>query len=141
MHTLKFVHIRPRSRQGGYERCGGLTIAFFPPPRAGDKVIQLAIASCSKNDAFCKEIGRNTAITKFENGEFLSLTIDPTKPIGGQLKEAFYPIMRLAVPYDNEEKHNEQRMYKSGQKSEQRKQRRLQIREQAERQSRQADKA
>lgn len=135
--VLKFVHIRPTDYvTGQLAPHGGLTIAYQPPLRHGDKIIALALAACSKNDTYCKAEGRAIAQSKFENGEFINLPIDPSRPIGHQLKEAFYSIMRMGVPHDNEERYREQRMYKSGQKSEQRRQRRLQERQSAERQPR-----
>lgn len=104
---LRYVHVRPSSRKADqrFAQKGGITLAYTMPARHGDKMIWVAAAVCSKNDTYSKKRGRELAKLKFERGEKIQICTSKDLGIGTQLNEAFYPLVRLAVPYDNEEKN------------------------------------
>lgn len=55
---------------------GGLSIAFAKvSPYKSGKMVKVAVATCSNEDAFSKKIGTTRALTSFFSGETISLPL------------------------------------------------------------------
>lgn len=55
---------------------GGLSIAFAKvSPYKSGKMVKVAVATCSREDAFSKKIGTTRALTSFFEGETISLPL------------------------------------------------------------------
>lgn len=95
---IKFVHVRP-----SYGHKGGMTLAYKPPLRKGDKMVWVAIAVCSKNDTFNKAIGRQLATDKFNRGHTVQVATRRDLGLGFQLQYAFRPLMQLSLGTQHED--------------------------------------
>ncbi len=120
---LRFVYVRKPGTL-----YGGITVAFTPPRRVGEKMVEFSISTCSKKDVFVKKTGRSTAALNYLTGRRLQAATEEGWPVSAQLRYAMQVFLELAVPEGNDD---EQRLHKSRQKERQRLERKLQAREPA----------
>lgn len=81
-----------------YDPKGGLTIAFRKvSPYKNGRMVELAVATCSPEDAFSKKIGTTLALQSWFNGETIKLPLligYEDEDINGAVKDAFTALYR-----------------------------------------------
>ena len=64
---VKFLHLRHKDENGRPKTRGGMTIAYVDE---GQGVIHFAAAFCSKNDNYCRSVGRTKAAGRLNSDQY-----------------------------------------------------------------------
>ena len=70
--SIRVVHVFNAERPKG-----GLTVAFrkCQPDQVSTNMVECAVATCSQMDSFDRKVGTHYALSKFDNGETISLPL------------------------------------------------------------------
>ena len=85
---MKYIHLR---RYNGTQRLatGGVTIAFTNIQQGESTVHLASFAVCSEKDNYCKKTGRDEALNRYIEGQYITCKVIPEIPIVTQILDTF----------------------------------------------------